>query len=47
MQAYQDEDFKTAIEALRTVVGVQVDYAQAGDYLEKARSKQKVLDQLQ
>ena len=47
VQAYQDEDFKTAIEALQTVVGVQVDYAQAGDYLGKARSKQKVLDQLQ
>jgi hypothetical protein len=47
VQAYQDEDFKTAIEALQAVVGVQVDYAQAGDYLEKARSKQKVLDQLQ
>jgi len=28
-------------------VGVQVDYEQAGDYLDKARSKQKVLDQLQ
>jgi hypothetical protein len=47
VQAYQDEDFKTAIELLQTVVGVQVDYEQAGDYLEKARSKQKVLDQLQ
>jgi hypothetical protein len=45
--AYQDEDFKTAIELLQTVVGVQVDYEQAGDYLDKARSKQKVLDQLQ
>jgi hypothetical protein len=47
VQAYQDEDFKTAIELLQTVVGVQVDYEQAGDYLDKARSKQKVLDQLQ
>ena len=47
MQAYRDEDFKTAIELLQTVVGVQVDYEQAGDYLDKARSKQKVLDQLQ
>jgi hypothetical protein len=47
VQAYRDEDFKTAIELLRTVVGVQVDYEQAGDYLDKARSKQKVLDQLQ
>ena len=47
VQAYQDEDFKTAIELLQIIVGVQVDYAQAGDYLDKARSKQKVLDQLQ
>jgi len=47
VQAYQDEDFKTSIEFLQTVVGVQVDYEQAGDYLDKARSKQKVLDQLQ
>jgi hypothetical protein len=47
VQAYRDEDFKTAIDLLQTVVGVQVDYEQAGDYLDKARSKQKVLDQLQ
>lgn len=47
VQAYQNEDFKTAIELLQTVVSVQVDYEQAGDYLDRARSKQKVLDQLQ
>jgi len=47
VQAYQDEDFKTAIELLQTVVAIQVDYGQAGDYLDRARSKQKVLDQLQ
>ena len=47
VQAYRDEDFKTAIDLLQTVVGVQVDYEQAGEYLDKARSKQKVLDQLQ
>jgi len=47
VQAYQDEDFKTAIELLRTVVAIKVDYEQAGDYLDRARSKQKVLDQLQ
>jgi hypothetical protein len=46
VQAYHDEDFKTAIDLLQTVVSVQVDYEQAGDYLDKARSKQKVLDQL-
>jgi hypothetical protein len=45
VQSYRDEDFKTAIELLQTVVGVQVDYEQAGDYLDKAKSKQKLLDQ--
>jgi hypothetical protein len=45
VQAYRDEDFKTAIDVLQTVVGVQVDYEQAGDYLERARAKQKLLDQ--
>ena len=30
VQAYRDEDFKTAIDLLSTVVGVQVDYEQAG-----------------
>jgi hypothetical protein len=47
VQAYHDEDFKTSIELLQIVVGVQGDYEQAGDYLDKARSKQKVIDQLQ
>ncbi|HTZ53142.1 MAG TPA: hypothetical protein VMF68_15845 [Spirochaetia bacterium] len=47
VQAYQGEDFKTAIELLQTVVSIQVDYEQAGDYLDRAKSKQKVLDQLQ
>jgi hypothetical protein len=47
VQAYRDEDFKEAIDLLKTVVGVQVDYEQASDYLDKAKSKQKVLDQLQ
>ena len=35
------------LAVLQTVVDVQVDYEQAGDYLQKARSKQKVLDQMQ
>jgi hypothetical protein len=46
VQAYKDEDFKTAISRLKVVVGVQADYEQAADYLEKAQSKQTVLDQL-
>jgi hypothetical protein len=45
VQAYRDEDFKTAIDVLQTIVGVQVDYEQAGDYLDKARAKQKLVDQ--
>ncbi len=45
VQAYRDEDFKTAIELLQTVVGVQVDYEQAGDYLDRARAKQKLVEQ--
>jgi hypothetical protein len=46
VDAYRNENYKNAIELLQTVVGVQVDYEQAGDYLDKARSKQKVIDQL-
>jgi hypothetical protein len=45
VEAYRDEDFKTAIDLLQTVVGIKVDYEQAGDYLDKARSKQKLLQQ--
>jgi hypothetical protein len=45
VQSYRDEDFKTAIDLLQTVVAIQVDYEQASDYLDKARSKQKLLDQ--
>jgi hypothetical protein len=46
VQAYRDEDFKTAIDLLQTVVGIKLDYEQAGDYLDKAKQKQKLLDQL-
>ena len=46
VDAYRNEDYKNAIDLLQTVVGVQVDYEQAGDYLDKARAKQKVIDQL-
>ena len=45
VDAYRNEDFKTAIDLLQTVVAIQVDYEQASDYLDKARSKQKLLDQ--
>lgn len=46
VDAYRNEDYKNAIDLLQTVVGVQVDYEQAGDYLEKAQEKQKVIDSL-
>ncbi len=45
IEAYHHEDFKTAIDLLQTVVAIQVDYEQASDYLDKACSKQKLLDQ--
>jgi hypothetical protein len=44
VQAYRDEDFKTAIDKLTVVVSVKVDYEQASDYLDKAKAKQKLLD---
>jgi hypothetical protein len=43
--AYRDEKFKDAIGFLQAVVQVDVDYEQASDYLEKAKAKQKLLDQ--
>jgi hypothetical protein len=45
VDAYRNEDFKTAIDLLQTVVAIQVDYEQASDYLDKARSKEKLLEQ--
>ena len=43
--AYRSEDFKTAIEQLSIVVGIDAEYEQASDYLAKAKEKQKLLDQ--
>jgi hypothetical protein len=45
LAAYREENFADAIEALETVVGIDVGYEQAADYLEKARSKQRLLEQ--
>ncbi len=45
LAAYREEDFAGAIEALETVVRIDVGYEQAADYLEKARSKQRLLEQ--
>jgi hypothetical protein len=43
--AYRSEDFKTAIDQLSIVVGIDAEYEQASDYLSKAKEKQKLLDQ--
>jgi hypothetical protein len=45
LAAYREEDFTAAIELLATVVAIDVGYEQAADYLEKARSKQRLLEQ--
>ncbi len=45
LAAYREENFRDAIEALETVVRIDVGYEQAADYLEKARSKQRLLEQ--
>ena len=43
---YRAEDFQEAVELLETVVAIDVEYEQAADYLDKARAKQKLLEQL-
>lgn len=45
VKAYQEERFKDAIAALQTVIEVDASYEEASDYLEKAQSKQKLLEQ--
>lgn len=42
---YREEKFKEAIESLDAVVQIDVDYEQAADYLEKARAKQRLIEQ--
>jgi len=42
---YRNESFKDAIELLRTIVQIDVDYEQAADYLEKASAKEKLVEQ--
>ena len=42
---YRNENFKDAIELLRTIVQVDVDYEQAADYLDKATAKEKLIEQ--
>ena len=45
VEAYREENFKAAIELLETVVAIDESYEQAADYLDKAQSKQKLLEQ--
>jgi hypothetical protein len=42
---YRAEEFGKAVGLLETVVAVDVEYEQAAEYLDKARSKQKLLEQ--
>jgi hypothetical protein len=42
---YRAEDFQKAVELLETVVAIDVEYEQAAGYLDKARIKQKLLEQ--
>ncbi len=45
VDAYRAEDFETAVELLETVVAIDESYEQAADYLDKAKAKQKLLEQ--
>jgi tetratricopeptide (TPR) repeat protein len=42
---YRAEDFQNAVELLETVLVIDVEYEQAAEYLDKARTKQKLLEQ--
>ncbi len=42
---YREEEFGKASELLETVVAIDVEYEQAADYLDKAKTKQKLLEQ--
>ncbi|MGA2615088.1 MAG: hypothetical protein ABSG38_16765 [Spirochaetia bacterium] len=42
---YRNEDFKGAIDLLRTIVSIDVSYEQAADYLDKATAKQNLVEQ--
>ncbi len=45
VSAYRDERFKDAVAAFETVVAIDSTYEDAAEYLDKARTKQKLLDQ--
>jgi hypothetical protein len=42
---YREEEFGKAAELLETVVAIDVEYEQAAEYLDKARTKRKLLEQ--
>ena len=42
---YRAEDFQNAVELLETVLVIDVEYEQAAEYLDKARTKKKLLEQ--
>jgi tetratricopeptide (TPR) repeat protein len=46
VDAYKEESFQKAIQSLGVVVDVDPDYEQAASYLEKARSKQRLLESM-
>ncbi len=45
VKAYRDERFKDAVTAFETVVALDSTYGDAAEYLEKAKTKQQLLDQ--
>lgn len=45
VRAYREERFKDAVAAFETVVAIDSTYGDASEYLEKAKTKQKLLDQ--
>lgn len=44
LKFYKEENFKEAIRLLKIIVHIDAKYKQASDYLEKAESRQKLLD---
>jgi hypothetical protein len=46
VDAYKEESFQKAVQTLAVVVDVNPDYEQAASYLEKARSKQRLLESM-
>ena len=46
VDAYKEESFQKAVQTMGVVVDVDPDYEQAASYLEKARSKQRLLESM-